>query len=256
MTARAAWRGLVLAITILITWLRFSSTSIKAWFLGRPVSSRERAEWMSFCGRLALSALGIGLRIEGAIPTGPTLIVANHLSYLDIAIGGAALPCAFVAKREVGSWPVFGPLSKMGGNIFVDRDSPIRSWETAAEMALRLEENIPVLLFPEGTSTDGIEVLRFHSSLFDPAIDRRLQVVPAAIFYETTAPQTERDLCWFGDEPFLPNLLRLLDANLFTVVMRFGHPEVFPDRRTAAWRTHDAIEIMRNSRPKSPCPIE
>jgi 1-acyl-sn-glycerol-3-phosphate acyltransferase len=204
---------------------------------------------MAFCGRLALRALGIRFRVEGTIPSGATLIVANHLSYLDIVIGGAALPCAFVAKQEIGSWPIFGPLGKMGGTIFVDRDSRMSSWETVAEMALRLDENIPVLFFPEGTSTDGSQLLRFHSSLFDPAVEKGLEVVPAAIFYEATPPQAERDLCWFGDETFLPHLLRVLDANAFTAVVRFGTPEVFPDRRTAAYRTHDAIESMRKSVP-------
>lgn len=247
MTRRAAWRGLVLGISILLCFLRYFLVWIAALLRGRPVSNRERARQMSFCGRLALRAMGIGFRVEGRIPAGATLIVANHLSYLDIVIGGAALPCCFVAKREIASWPVFGPLGKMGGTIFVDRDSSIRAWETVAEVAARLDENIPVLFFPEGTSTDGRELLRFHSALFGPAIDARLQIVPAAISYETQGRLTERDLCWFGDELFLPHLLRVLDADAFTAVIRFGQPEIHPDRRTAAWRTHDAIEAMRTA---------
>jgi lyso-ornithine lipid O-acyltransferase len=203
---------------------------------------------MHFCARVVLSAMGVHYRVEGQPPAGSTLIAANHLSYLDIAIASAALPCAFVAKREIGSWLFFGPLSKMGGAIFVDRGSRVDAWETADEMVLRLAEGVPVILFPEGTSTDGSEVIRFHSTLFAPAVESRLPVTPAAIYYEMSGAGSERDLCWFGDETFLPHLLRVLEVDRFTAVVRFGTLEVFPDRQTAAWRSHDAVAAMRARR--------
>jgi len=210
------------------------------------VTARQRAEWMHFCGRLVLAAMGIHYRVEGDVPSGRTLIVANHLSYLDIVIASVALPCAFVAKEEVGSWPFFGPLSKMGGAIFVDRSSRASAWDAADEMVLRLAEGVPVVLFPEGTSTDGSDVVRFHSTLFASAVEGRLAVAPAAIFYERSGAGTERDLCWFGDETFLPHLLRVLEVDDFMAVIRFGQAEVFPDRGTAAWRSHDAVTAMRS----------
>ena len=200
---------------------------------------------MHFCARVVLPAMGVHYRVEGQSPAGSMLIVANHLSYLDIAIASAALPCAFVAKQEIGSWPFFGALAKMGGAIFVDRGSRGSAWQTAEEMVLRLAEGVPVVLFPEGTSTDGSEVIRFHSTLFAPAVEGRLPVAPAAIYYELRGAGTERDLCWFDDETFLPHLLRVLEVEGFTAVVRFGTPEVFPDRQTAAWRSHDAVETMR-----------
>jgi len=245
---RAAWRGILLVGSLLFCALRFQGTRLIAFFKGRQVTARQRANWMHFCARVVLSAMGIHYRVEGQPPAGSTLIVANHLSYLDIAIASVAVPCAFVAKQEIGSWPFFGPLSKMGGAIFVDRSSRADAWETADAMALRLKEGVPVVLFPEGTSTDGSEVTRFHSTLFAPAVEGRLAVVPAAIFYEVRGAGTERDLCWFGDETFLPHLLRVLEVDGFTAVVRFGKPEVFPDRQTAAWRSHDAVQAMRARR--------
>jgi 1-acyl-sn-glycerol-3-phosphate acyltransferase len=241
----AAWRGFLLAASLLFCALRFQGTRLVSFLRGRQVTAHQRAEWMHFCAHVVLSAMGIHYRVEGDLPVGSTLIVANHLSYLDIVIASAALPCAFVAKQEIGSWPFFGPLSKMGGAIFVDRSSRASAWETADQMVLRLAENVPVVLFPEGTSTDGSEVIRFHSTLFAPAVEGRLPVVPAAIFYERSGTGTERDLCWFGDETFLPHLLRVLAVDGFTAVVRFGKSEVFPDRVTAAWRSHDAVEAMR-----------
>lgn len=248
MSWKAAWRGVLLVTALFFCALRFFATQLISIARGRRVTPLQRAQWMHFCGRIVLAAMGIGSRVEGDLPVGSSLIVANHLSYLDIVIASAALPCAFVAKQEIGSWPFFGPLSKMGGAIFVDRSSRASAWETADKMALRLSEGVPVVLFPEGTSTDGSEVVRFHSTLYAPAVEGRLPVVPAAVFYERDSRGTERDLCWFGDESFLPHLLRVLKVDKFTAVVRFGTPEWYPDRQTAAWRSHDAVAAMRTER--------
>ena len=212
----------------------------------------QRAEWMQYCGRAILSAMGIQYRVEGATPSGPVLIVANHLSYLDIVICAAAAPCAFVAKDEIAAWPFFGKLARLGGTIFLDRQSRMSAWDAAETMAMRLAEGVPVLVFPEGTSTDGRELQRFHSTLFEPAVESGLAVVPAAVFYEPTGDHLrEWDICWFGDALFLPHLTQVLGLLDFVAVVRFGKSEVFPDRRTAAWRSHDAIEAMRAKSVKS-----
>ena len=248
MNWRAARRGTLLAVSLLFCALRFFYARLIAFFRGRRITAQQRAEWMHFCGRIVLAALGIRYRVEGRLPAGNTLIVANHLSYLDIVIASAALPCAFVAKQEIGNWLFFGPLSKMGGAIFVDRSNRASSWETADEMAERLAQSVPVVLFPEGTSTAGSEVIRFHSTLFAPAVEGRLPVAPAAVFYEISGAGEERDLCWFGDESFLPHLLQVLRITGFTAVIQFGRPEIYPDRQTAAWRSHEVISAMRGRR--------
>jgi len=243
---KAAWRGVLLIAALSYCFTRFCGFKLLALLRGTEVSSRERAEWMQLCGRVVLAALGIRARIEGRVPSGPVLIVANHLSYLDIVIASAAVPSAFVAKSEIASWPGFGILARLGGTIFVNRVSRVSAWEVADRMGERMAEGVPVLFFPEGTSTDGSEVWRFHSTLFAPAVERGLAVVPAAIFYEAvSADLQERDLCWFGDDLFFPHLLRVLGVTGFTAVVRFGEPEVFPDRQSAAWRSHDAVARLR-----------
>jgi 1-acyl-sn-glycerol-3-phosphate acyltransferase len=243
---RAAWRGTLLVISLSICFLRFGWVRLMAALRGRQVSPFERAEWMQFCGRWVLAALGINYRVEGGLPQGATVIVANHLSYLDIVIASAAAPCVFVAKRDVAEWPVFGILARLGGTIFLDRESRVSAWDAADAMVSRLRQGVPVMFFPEGTSTDGSDMLRFHSTLFAAAIETGRPVTPAAIFYEPHgAGIAERDVCWFGDDTFLPHLLQVLGLRGFTAVVRFETPEVYPDRRTAAWRSHDAVEGTR-----------
>jgi len=103
-----------------------------------------------------------------------------------------------------------------------------------------------VLLFPEGTSTDGSQLLRFHSRLIDPATSIGAPITTACVRYVIDGGVEERELCWFGDTEFLPHLLKTLGTPGFYAEVTFGEPRVYPDRRTAADQTHAEIEAMRS----------
>ena len=110
--------------------------------------------------------LGVRIRIVGNPPRrGPVLLVANHVSWLDICVLTALAPVVFVAKREVATWPLFGLLAKLQRSVFIDRTRRAATRDTNAEIAARLAEGDPVVLFAEGTSSDGNRVLPFRSSL-------------------------------------------------------------------------------------------
>ncbi len=109
------------------------------------------------------------------------LICSNHLSYLDILAYAAAVPCIFISRSDVRRWPVFGWCARAGGTIFIDRQSRASTERVARQMAEALEAGVPILLFPEGTSTDGSSVLRFHPSLLEPAIHQEQEITAAAI---------------------------------------------------------------------------
>ena len=207
----------------------------------------QRALWLHRSSRRVLRALEIKSRIYGQVPA-HGLVVANHLSYLDIAIISAAMPCFFVSKAEVGNWPYFGKAARTGGTIFIDRSSRASTLEVAQQIGERLKLHIPVLLFPEGTSTDGAQVLRFHSSLFEPAVVAGTPITAAAVCYLFQGGGKERDLCWFGDSAFLPHLWKALGAQGFSAEVRFGEPRVYPDRRIAAQATHDEVTTMRTEK--------
>lgn len=191
-----------------------------------------------------LKALNIRLQVEGE-PPGRGLVVANHLSYLDIVLLSAAMPCFFVAKAEIDRWPYFGRAARSGGTIFVDRSSLESAMSVAEQIAERLSLPIPVLLFPEGTSTDGAQVLRFHSRLIDPATAVGAPITAVAIRYAIEGGVQERELCWYGDDEFLTHLWKVLGVAGFSARLRFGKPRIYTDRRVAADSTHAEITAMR-----------
>lgn len=188
--------------------------------------------------------MGIGLEVIGTPPVSG-LLVANHLSYLDILIFGAALPCYLVSKIEIGRWPFFGILARAGGTIFVDRKSRTSAESVTAQIAQRLSGPVPVLFFPEGTSTDGSGLLRFHSRFYTPAVEAAVPVVAAAVRYIPKDGWPERELCWYGKDAFLPHVWKVLGGPDFSAQVRFGEPQVYPNRRAAADATYAEIQGMR-----------
>jgi 1-acyl-sn-glycerol-3-phosphate acyltransferase len=211
-----------------------------------PRTLERRAKWGQNTTRGFLKSLDIACKVEGTPPT-HGLVVSNHLSYLDIVVISAAMPCFFVAKVEIGGWPFFGRAARSGGTIFVDRDSQESAQSVAEQMKERLQLPIPVpvLLFPEGTSTDGSTVIRFHSRLIDPATSLAVPITTAAIRYQIHDGTPERELCWFGDETFVDHLWKVLGVGGFEAELCFGEPRVYTDRRVAADATHDEIVAMR-----------
>ena len=209
------------------------------------MSLERRALWLQDACRLVLGSLGIHSTIHGHPPKSG-LVVSNHLSYLDIAVLSAAMPCFFVAKSEIKRWPFFGKAARTGGTLFIDRSSLASAEQVAALISARLDLDVPVLFFPEGTSTDGRSVLRFHARLFEPAVLKGAPVTAAALRYVQAAGAAESNLCWFGDEGFLTNLWKVLGTSGFTADIRFGEPHVYPHRRIAADATRSEIINLRN----------
>jgi lyso-ornithine lipid O-acyltransferase len=239
MIFRMSRRAVALGLALALIFLRY-------WFIRvrGPLSLERRALWLQWACGLVLRSLGIRFHPKGPLP-GRGLVVSNHLSYLDILILSAAMPCFFVAKKEISCWPYFGWAARSGGTLFLDRASHASAAQVAAAIAERLALPVPILFFPEGTSTDGSSVLRFHSWLFEPAVRSGASVTPAAVRYVLADAGQERDLCWFGDDAFLPHLWKVLGASGFTAEVQFGEPGIFNNRRIAARQTHAEVAAMR-----------
>jgi 1-acyl-sn-glycerol-3-phosphate acyltransferase len=243
MSFRALRRAVALAWSLALVVVRFWLIRIRG-----PLTMEQKAQWSQMASRTVLGALGIHYRVDGQ-PPAEGLVVSNHLSYLDILLIAAAMPCFFVAKMEISGWPFFGKAALSNGTIFLDRSSMASAQSVAEQMVDRLKLPIPVLLFPEGTSTDGSSVLPFHPRLIDPATSTGRPVTAAAVRYVIDGGVEERELCWYGDVSFLPHLLKALDTPGFCARVRFGKPKTYPDRRAAANATHAEVASMRVQMP-------
>jgi 1-acyl-sn-glycerol-3-phosphate acyltransferase len=236
-------RAVALGLAIILSILRFWLLRLRG-----PLTLEKRALWVQQTCRAFLTGVGIRYRVEGTPPT-HGLVVANHLSYIDILVLSAAMPCFFVAKMEIGGWPFFGKAARVGGTIFLDRSSLASANSVASQMTERLKLPMPLLLFPEGTSTDGSKVLRFHSRLIDPATVAGAQITAAAVRYIIEDGTPEAKLCWGDDTLFITHLLMTLNTPGFSAKVSFGEPHVYSDRRAAADQTHDEITAMRAQMP-------
>jgi 1-acyl-sn-glycerol-3-phosphate acyltransferase len=214
--------------------------------LRAPITLERRSLWLQGAARAILKVLDIKTQVEGQPPM-CGLVVSNHLSYLDIIIISATMPCFFVAKMEIDGWPFFGRAARSGGTIFLDRSSLASAMTVAEQMTERLKLPVPVLLFPEGTSTDGSQVLRFHSRLIDPAITAGAPIEAAGIRYVIEGGVEERELCWYGDEGFITHLWKVLGVKGFSAQLHFGEPRIYSDRRVAADQTHVEITAWREA---------
>jgi 1-acyl-sn-glycerol-3-phosphate acyltransferase len=214
----------------------------------RALTRPERAEWLHRWCAVGLARLGIAVEQHGAFPA-RGLIACNHVSYLDIPALSAAAPCLFVAKREVRQWPVYGWMARLSGTVFVDRERAHDAHRAASEIEAALAEGAAVVLFPEGTSTDGSTVLPFRSPLFQPAIRHKAPLTPAHVGYRLAGEgSVGQDVCYWGEMTFAPHLLRLLTLERITCVLRFGESiGELPDRKTAARRTHELVAALADS---------
>ncbi len=182
--------------------------------------------------------------VTGQVPQGPALLVANHLSYLDVVLLAAELPAVFVAKREVRGWPGLGQVAWLVGTIFVDRDSRRDLTRTAAAMSRALSLGDTVVLFAEGTSTRGERVLPLKPALLEPAVQGGWPVRYATLGWRTRPDQPGADLalCWWGEMNFLPHLIGVAGLTEFTGTVAFGaDPVSANDRKTLAANLHSAI---------------
>ena len=201
--SRLAGLGLLFAGGLLLELL-YRLLLGPSWYL-RPAGQRLIVRWMRSAAWL------LGLRIEVRYPPcdGPVLIVANHISWLDIIAIAATRPATFVAKAPVRRWPVLGRLAALSGTRFLERESLAGLCALVQDLSRLLEQGAAVAVFPEGTSTRGDQVLPFSAALFQCAVSAGAQVQAISLRYGTGAGPDPL-APFVGDTDFLSHLLPLL----------------------------------------------
>ena len=208
----------------------------------------SRARWLQGVCRRSLRALDVRVTATG-VPAEGVCLAANHISYLDILVLGAQAPLIFVAKREVGAWPVWGWFARAGGTCFVDRTRSTDVGRVADEMTRLLQTGHTVVLFAEGTSSDGAGVLPFKSSLLEPATRPGRPVAAVALHYGVAAGHSAgREVGYWGDMTLMPHLWNLLALPWIEARVGWGAAQpAGTDRKELARQLH--AEVVRLKAP-------
>jgi len=215
--------------------------------LPHDATREQAAQWLHETCARALRSIGVEVQITGQLPA-RGLIVSNHLSYLDILVFSAALPCVFVSKADVAEWPVFGRYATWAGSVYVKRHDRADAARANASVGEALQNGVPVVLFPEGTTTDGLQVLRFHSTMLQPAIDVAAPITPTAIAYELSDGDPSREAAWWGDMSFLRHALNLLGKKSIRARIIFSAPtRAKGDRKALSAALHEQVVRLREN---------
>jgi 1-acyl-sn-glycerol-3-phosphate acyltransferase len=201
------------------------------------LSGARRRRLLHGWARAIAAVLRVRVEVHGAPPRAPFLLVANHLSYLDVIVLASQIPgCVFVAKAEVRRWPFLGPICAALGTLFVDRGSRSDVPRVLAAMEEALARGLGVIVFPEGTSTEGATVGPFRSPLLAAAARLGRPVHAAVLRYREPA------VCWWGDASLAPHLWSLLKLPELELTLDCTAPPVVEtDRKLLAERLRERV---------------
>lgn len=219
----------------------------------RPATREARADWLHrFCAR-AVKGLGLEITVVGAFPKRGA-VISNHLSYVDIVVFAALHPCVFVSKAEIMEWPVVGWMTTMSGTVYVARGHGGSAMKARKGMQAVVDAGLPVVFFPEGTTTNGSRLLKFHSGLLAQAMENGAPITAACLQYsleeEARSEATVADdVCYWGDTKMLPHIFKFLGLRGVRAEVRFAErPIVFSSgvlhRKQAAMEARAAVAAL------------
>lgn len=214
----------------------------------REQPAHARAAWLHRWCRVACRILGLRLTMIGRMPQ-RGLLICNHLGYLDIIALSSIQPCVFVAKREVAGWPVFGWLARAAGTIFVDRNHRCQAGAVISRIKAAVGSGLLVVLFPEGTSSDGATVLPFKSSLLEPAVQLDDPITAGAIEYSLREGSVADEVCYWRDMTLVPHLANLFAKPAIDARIAFADfPRRGLQRKQLARELRQQVIAMRTER--------
>lgn len=221
--------------------------------LAVPLAPAARGSVLRLLARAALAALGVRHDRRGRAPRRGALIVANHVSWLDVLVLLAHTPARMLAKREVRSWPVIGALAAVSGAVFVDRQRPRTLPTTVAALAAALRAGAAVAVFPEGTTWCGRTGGRFRPAVFQAAVDAGVPVVPVTLRFVLADGAGTTVAAFLGEDTLLASLRRVVSVRGLRITVR-AHPALHPmpgaSRRALARIAQSAVHGHdRRSRP-------
>jgi len=233
------WRALRVVEHILFGLCLCAFWLAPAMYLRPLAALRWRARIVRWWMQRLLTILAVRVEWQGEVATAPALLVANHISWLDIPCLLGCTNAVFVSKQEVAEWPIIGLLARCSGTLFLERGHGAR--ESTLHMVAALSGQQRIVIFPEGTSTDGRRVLPFHPRLFEAAIATGAPVQAVAIRYPCT--ENPHRVEFIDDDAFVPHLWQLLAAREIVAHLFFFPPHASNDRSRSELAKHTQAEI-------------
>ncbi|MGE3349096.1 MAG: lysophospholipid acyltransferase family protein [Ramlibacter sp.] len=236
----ASWKLLRALVHMLAGWI-----TIRLVFPGLGQAERD-LRVQAWAQRL-LHLLGLDIEVTGAAPVaGPLLLVANHISWLDIVLMHAGRHCRFVSKSDVRHWPLIGTLATGAGTLYIERESRRDAMRVVHHMAESLSAGDILAVFPEGTTSDGVSLLPFHANLLQAAISADAPVQPVALsFLDARSRLPSRAPCYIDDDTLLGSIWRTLATPGIVAVVRYGEPQRARGRDRRAWAAALRDEVVQ-----------
>jgi 1-acyl-sn-glycerol-3-phosphate acyltransferase len=212
----------------------------------RWTQQRREAAVQAWAQR-TLQILGIPLQVQGQAPAhGPLLLVANHLSWLDILVMHAARHCRFVSKADVRHWPLLGPMATGAGTLYIEREKRRDAMRVVHHMAERLRAGDILAVFPEGTTSDGVSLLPFHANLVQAAVSADAPVLPMALqFVDRRTRETSLVPIYIGDDSLIGSIWRTVTGPPIVAVVSYGVAQRAEGRDRRKWAAALREEVAR-----------
>lgn len=241
-------------IPFLLLAVPFLVAGVVVYLLFMPVK-RTRVRVQAFCcmiwGRLSCRLVGIRVSRSGRYKdTASGFIVSNHVSYIDILVMAGVRPSVFVSKMDVKGWPLLGWLARLGGTIFIERERKVAAARALSDVGWVLDSGVNVIVFPEGTTSDGTSARDFRSMFFDVPARKDVPVIPLTISYTQGGGKETPLAPWFDDTPFGEHAWRFLGARDVEAKIYFS-PVIYRTnladepgsiRKALASKSHESVQ--------------
>jgi 1-acyl-sn-glycerol-3-phosphate acyltransferase len=213
---RALWRLSWLIIYTLITLV-----TVPIIFNPRTDKLPKKRQFVSFLYRRIYSALNIKLIVHGEPTKHPSLWVSNHISWVDILLFAGGHTVDFIAKSEVGDWPLIGNVVKKTGTVLIDRNNKFQAYRSLPLLQQRMRSGTPVLVFPEGTTTSGGRTLPFKPMFYQAAIRENMLIQPISLHYVNSHGEPTDSIAFIDEDDFSISLRRILKQPRITAHIHF-----------------------------------
>lgn len=226
------WVWFALRILLLVIVFPFFNIVFIAGLVLFSFHTKYKLFWRNFIvqwwSRALLFIMNAHVKVEGTLPQPPFFLVSNHLGYLDILVYFSVLHCVFVSRHDVANWPLIGPIARSLNTLFIDRTRRADIPRVNKQIIQAMKVNKGLIIFPEGTSTGGKDVLPFKPSLLEYAARNSFPISYATVHYKVgpNDPPAQRSVCYWSDMHFASHLLNLLKLSRIDITIRFGEETI------------------------------